>query len=108
MTASEVNEYTVSVTILTVYVLDAISTWITEFIQKVQDFHNVNISVVALIFSVIWILHVVANEWIIKAILRREHQFAMQLYRHYVPEFLLQEEKVIRQRFIIEGLIGKD
>lgn len=62
----------------------------------------------ALIFSAIVLLHIISNEWIVRSLLRKEHLFILQLYRCYVPQFLLEEEKVIRQRFIIEGLIDKD
>jgi len=44
---------------------------------------------------------VIVNEFIIANRISKEYEFICKVYEYMVPEYILMNEKVIRQKFII-------
>jgi len=107
MTAAQIQNYILSMNILSAYVLDSITTWLNEFNTYVNaDFQN-NLTLSIVILVLILILHIVINEIIIASKISGDYKFICKVYDHLVPGYILINEKVIRQKFVIEGLINE-
>lgn len=90
---------------LSAYVLDAITTWVSEFASKVLTLQDNNQIQCLLIILAIILIHIVVNELRTLSIINEEYSFVSKAYESLVPESVLLSEKVVRQKFIIEGII---
>lgn len=105
LTAAQLDEFTLGGAVLSAYVLDAITTWVNEFATKVIALEDTNQIQCIIIIVCILIIHIIINELKIIRIIEQEYQFIQNVYLNLVPESILVNEKVIKQKFIIEGLI---
>jgi hypothetical protein len=105
LTAAQLDEFTLGGTILSAYVLDAITTWVTEFATKIVALQQSNQIQCLIIIITIILIHFSINEMKILRIINEEYDFIKKVYLNLVPESLLISEKVIKQKFIIEGIV---
>lgn len=100
MNSSQLGEFSTSVSVLSAYILDAITTWGTEFhslldklIQQQTILTVVNFAVLGLVVFVVFIILFIG-------FLEREYEFYRYMFMKMIPEYILKEDKVARQTFI--------
>ena len=100
MNSSQLGEFSTSVSVLSAYILDAITTWGTEFhslldklIQQQTILTVVNFAVLGLVVFVVFIILFIG-------FLEREFEFYSYMFMKMIPEYILKEDKVARQTFI--------
>lgn len=50
-------------------------------------------------------LHVIASEWGIVGRLTLDYAGIRRLYKHLVPQEILMKQKVVKQKFVINGIL---
>lgn len=105
LSASELDELTISLTILAVYVLDSITTWATEFSSRVESFQAINVNLCVAIGCTILVIHLWLCEFLLFPKLTKLYDFHASTFHLMVPESILTTEKVIKQKFIMEGIL---
>lgn len=106
LTIEELDNFSISVTILSAFILNAIETWGKEFIARVEALSTrMTVFAIGLVLGTV-LLHLVLIEGVVDWLLRREYNFLLKVYRHMIPEGLLTKEKVVLQELINEGLLA--
>lgn len=106
LSSNLLDDYTLASTLLSSYILDAITTWTAEFSQRIINLQSANFVYSFVIICIILAAHFLIIEGWLIAFLKIEYKFVRQIYLHFVPEFILAKEKVIKQKFVLEGIIS--
>lgn len=100
MNSSQLGEFSTSVSVLSAYILDAITTWGTEFhslldmlIQQQTILTLVNFAVLGAVVLIIFV-------FLFIGFLEREYEFYRYMFMKMIPEYTLKTDKVARQTFI--------
>lgn len=96
---------TVALTLVAYYINDAIQQWSIEFSALIHDFTNTNQMLCGIICCLLFVLHVVASEWGIVGRLKQDYAGVRRLFKHLVPQAILMKQKVVKQKFVINGIL---
>jgi hypothetical protein len=107
LTVPQLNDVTTTLTIVAYYVTDAINTWAAEFTQQVVAYERLDTMLCLIAAGVILLLHVVFCEKFLFYFLESDYKFIREVFDKMVPNFIISVEKVIRQKFIMEGIINQ-
>lgn len=99
---------TTALTLVAYYITDAIAEWSSEFSDMVGDFKVRNWVLCTGICLFLLLFHLVSCECVVLPQLEEEHSLMRRVYCHMVPQEILLREKVIKQKFIINGLLPQD
>lgn len=105
LSVEEINNFSISVSVLSAFVLNAIVTWGNEFIERAYALQSRTIFLAAVLAVGTLLLHVLLVECLLEGVLKREIGFIGKVYRHMFPEALLTREKVVVQELINGGLL---
>lgn len=108
LTAQALDELTLSISIIAVYTLDAIHTWQSEFTSKIMVQQQMNWTFSIIIISIVLLIHFSIYEIIVMGWIKQKFEFVRRIYDFYVPEFILVNQKVLKQKLIIQGLITNE
>lgn len=108
LTAAQVDEVTVALTLVAYYITDAISEWSSEFTGMIEDFNFENGVLCAIICAFLLLFHLLTCECLMLPRLVQEYEFTRRTFEHMVPQDVLLKEKVVKQKFIINGILRQD
>jgi hypothetical protein len=61
-----------------------------------------------IICCLLFVLHMTASEWGIVGILEMDYAGVRRLFKHLVPQEVLIKQKVVKQKFIMNGILPQD
>lgn len=105
MTSAQVDEITSALTLVAYYITDAIYQWSSEFTKMIQIFnlesgiHCLSICLFLLLF------HFAVCEGYLFPHFMADFTFMRRVFQNMVPEEILANEKVIRQKFVANGIL---
>jgi hypothetical protein len=105
LTTAQLDNLTSALTLVAYYVTDAITTWANEFSTSINYYSNWGNIFCLVTASLIFILHLIFCENILFYFLEKDYHFVREVFDKMIPEYILSIEKVIKQRFIMEGII---
>jgi hypothetical protein len=108
LTAAQVDELTVTLTLVAYYITDAIMEWSAEFTDMIAVFNWSNQVLCAIICSFLITLHLIACECIVFPRLEQDFAAMRRMFIQMVPEEILINEKVVRQKFVINGILRQE
>jgi hypothetical protein len=63
LTAAQIDEFTLGAVVLSSYILDAMSTWSSEFASKTEELRTASLAVCLSLIGTVLVLHIIVNEW---------------------------------------------
>lgn len=79
--------------------------WSSEFSALIADFNNINKMLCGIISCILIVLHMIVNEWGIVKILEMDYAEVRRLFNHLIPQEILIKQKVVKQKFIMNGIL---
>jgi hypothetical protein len=107
LTTSQLNDITTSLTLVAYYITDAITTWASEFTGKVTYYEGLDTLLCIIAASLVLLLHLIFCEKFLFYFLESDYEFIREVFDKMVPNFIISVEKVIRQKFVMEGIIKR-
>jgi hypothetical protein len=105
LTSSQVDELTTTLTLVAYYITDAIMAWSSELSTMIVVFKSHNNLLCIIICIVLLIFHLYTCEGFIFPYLRDDYQLMRRIFNNMVPQDILINEKVIKQKFVINGIL---
>lgn len=109
-TISEAELYDLSIgySLAGYYFADALVTWHDEFSGGIASFYDFNLLLSVLVCLLLVFLYLFIFQMMVLSSLRRDYRFVSAFFRMGVPEHVLTEQKVIKQKFIQSGIISSN
>jgi hypothetical protein len=100
LNASQLAEFSSSVSILSAYILDAISTWGAEYNQNLSDLISQQQILTLINFIVLFCILIVIFCCMFIRSLQHEYEFYRYMFLKMIPQYILKSDKVVKQAFI--------
>lgn len=108
MTVAQLNEHLICSNVHTLYMIDTIDSWIREYSVKNSQQKEYNKTVGVLILCLITVIHLITNQFLLRAYFNRKNSMKKFIYDYYISSLVLQDDKTIKQKLIMGEIIQPD